>query len=350
MTKQSLERVITLKLTPLSVVRIFVVILLGLALWELQSILIIVLTAVVIASFVEAGAVKLQQLKLPRSLAVLIVYTALFALFGLVIFLFLPTFIDELSGLTALLPEGSGLTNLLDGISNGGKANVGSGGVDPVLVAEQLRDVYFAFSSGILEGASSLFGGVVNFVLIIVISFYLSMQEKGISQFLRLITPIEHEEYVIGVWQRTQHKIGLWFQGQMVMALIVFVLSYLGLTILGVPYALMLSLLAGVFELVPFGLLLAAIPALIIAFLAGGWGSVLLVGIVYFAIQQFENYVLQPIIIQRATGVPSLIVLLSIIMGIQLFGFLGLFLGIPFAVVALEILNDYESKKLASFK
>lgn len=350
MSKEVFERVITLKLTPIAVIKVFAVALLGLAFWELRGILIIILTAVVVASFVEAGAVRLQHLKLPRSLAVFIVYTAIFALFGIVIFLFLPTFIDEMSGLTALLPEGSGLASLINGGAGGGVAAPGLNNVDPVMVAEQLRDVYFAFSSGVIEGASSLFGGVINFVLVIVISFYLSMQENGISQFLRLITPVDHEEYVVSLWQRTQHKIGLWFQGQMVMALIVFMLSYLGLTLLGVPYALMLSLLAGVFELIPFGLLLAAIPALVISFLAGGWTSALLVGIIYFVIQQFENYVLQPVIIQRATGVPSLIVLISIIMGIQLFGFLGLFLGIPFAVVVLELLNDYENKKLASLE
>ena len=76
----------------------------------------------------------------------------------------------------------------------------------------------------------------------------------------------------------------------------------------------------------------------------------LFVGCLFFIIQQFENYLLQPLIIQRATGVPSIVVLLSLVFGLKLFGFLGLFLSIPFAVVVLEILSDYEKIKLASSK
>jgi predicted PurR-regulated permease PerM len=330
-----------------TVIQLLLLAALAVALWKIGSTLVVIATAIVVAAFVEGTAGPfMKRLSLPRPASVVIVYVTLFALFGGALYLILPTFIQEISGLLTLLPEGSGLTEIIGTLGNGATPV----GDDPVAIADHIRETYQSLSGNVFQIAGSLFGGVVNVVLIMVISFYLSMQDRGIEQFLRLITPVQHESYVVDVWHRTQKKIGYWFQGQMVMALIVAILTYIGLTIVGSPYALVLSLTAGVFELVPFGLLLAVVPALVIAFQAGGWTLLLWVAIIYIVIQQFENYVLQPLIIQRATGIPSLVILLSIIIGVNLFGIYGLFLGIPVAVLAVELINDKEAKKLASMQ
>ena len=81
---------------------------------------------------------------------------------------------------------------------------------------------------------SAVFGGVLSFVLIVVLSFYLAVQEDGVSNFLKVITPLKNEKYIISLWKRSQKKIGYWMQGQILLGVIVGVLIYLGLTILGV--------------------------------------------------------------------------------------------------------------------
>src|SRR3989344_5905186 len=80
---------------------------------------------------------------------------------------------------------------------------------------------------------------LVLLLYVIVLSFYFAVQETGVENFLRLVMPARHEEYVVGLWRRAQRKIGLWMQGQLLLSLIAGVIIYLGLLIMGVPYALL---------------------------------------------------------------------------------------------------------------
>lgn len=316
------------------------------ALWLVKSFVLVLLVAVVLASFIEGATEWLQVKKVPRTVSVLLIYTITIGVFGSIAYMFLPIFFEELSGVLALLPPDSPISTLLGAFSGGGSF----AGGDTATVVGQLRELYQSSSSGFLQSTSSVFGGIINLLLILVISFYLSVQERGIEQFLRIVTPYHHEKYVIDVWRRTRKKIGLWFQGQLLLALIIGVLTYLGLLLIGVPYALLLSLLSGVFALIPFGNFIAGIPAAFIAYAAGGVPMALYVVGLFAIIQQFENYLFQPLIIHRATGVPSIVVILSLVFGVKLFGFSGLFLSIPAAVLILELLSDYEKIKLASGK
>jgi predicted PurR-regulated permease PerM len=91
--------------------------------------------------------------------------------------------------------------------------------------------------------------------------------KKEKEKFLRIVTPDKSEAYVINLWQRTQRKIALWVKGQLILGLIVGVLIYLGLAILGVQYALVLAIAAAILELIPFGILLATVPAVSFAYI-----------------------------------------------------------------------------------
>ena len=84
-----------------------------------------------------------------------------------------------------------------------------------------ISDYISSFSVGFFGIVSAAFGGAMSFVLIIVLSFYLSMQEKGVENFLKIIIPARHENYAVGLWQRWKKKIGLWLQGQILLGFIV---------------------------------------------------------------------------------------------------------------------------------
>ena len=215
-------------------------------------------------------------------------------------------------------------------------------------VIKSTQGLISSFSGGFLDVFGRAFGGIFNFILIIIISFYLSITEKGIENFLRIVTPRDSEAYIIGLWQRTEHKIGLWVQGQMLLGLIIGILAYLGLTIIGVKYSLVLAILTAFCELVPFGIFLAIIPTTIFSFLDGGVTMALLSFGLYFILHQFENYLIYPLIIKKIIGISPLVVILSIIIGANLAGFLGVVLAIPTAVCLLEFLDDFEKKKILS--
>lgn len=94
----------------------------------------------------------------------------------------------------------------------------GSGSAGELI--SSVKSIASSFSEGFTAIVGGTFGGLVNLILVLVMSFYLSIQERGIVTFLRIVTPVKHEKYVIDLWARTQRKIGLWFQGQLLLALL----------------------------------------------------------------------------------------------------------------------------------
>ena len=188
----------------------------------------------------------------------------------------------------------------------------------------------------------------MSFIIIVVLSFYLAVQDDGVSKFLKIITSNKHERYIIGLWKRSQAKIGLWMQGQLLLAVIVAVLVYLGLLIVGVKHALLLAVLAGVFEIIPlFGPILAAIPAMFVAFASDGMTALILVAGLYLIIQQFENHLIYPLVVKKVVGVHPIISIVALLVGGKLAGFLGVLIAVPVAAIFIEILSDMEQRKIA---
>ena len=134
-------------------------------------------------------------------------------------------------------------------------------------------------------------------------------------------------------------------QGQLLLGLLIGVLMYLGLSIFSVRYALLLAILAAIFELVPFGIILAAIPIIAFAYLDGGVTLALIVAGFILIVQQFENYLFVPLIIKKAVGISPLAIILALLIGAQLAGFWGVVLAIPVAVLILEFVDDLEKKR-----
>jgi predicted PurR-regulated permease PerM len=321
---------------------------------KLYNVVLIILVAIVIASFVESAVRKLKRYIKNRSIAVVLIYVLTIGLIVALSSVFMPVFIDEMSilvtSLSQYIPHTSILNTFQTDTITGAKDIVSTISRNASLsdIIKSVQGLISGLSGGFLDIFNGAFGGVLNFILIIIISFYLSVTEKGIENFLRIVTPRKSEEYVIDLWQRTEHKIGLWFQGQMLLGLIIGVLAYLGLTIIGVKYSLVLAIITAFCELVPFGIFLAMVPVTLFGFLDGGAMMALLSFGLYFILHQFENYLIYPLIIKKVIGISPLVVILSIIIGIELAGFLGVILAIPAAVCLLEFLDDLEKKKILS--
>ena len=337
-----------------TLVKILLLGLLVFLLVKLYNIVLIVLVAIVIASFVESAVKKLKPYIKNRSLLVFLIYVVAIGLIIGLLSVFMPVFIKEMSilvsSLSQYIPNSSILNTFQPDTISGAKDIVSNLSHNASLsdVIKSTQVLIDSLSGGFIDVFGGAFGGIINFFLIIIISFYFSITEKGIENFLRIITPRNSEEYIISLWQRTEHKIGLWAQGQMLLGLIIGVLSYLGLTILGVQYALVLAIITAFCELVPFGIFLAMAIVSIFGFLDGGVTLALLSFGLYFILHQFENYLIYPLIIKKIIGISPLVVILSIIMGLELAGIFGVILAIPVAVCLLEFLDDLEKKKILS--
>jgi len=324
------------------------------AFYYLRDIVLVVLLAIIIASAVEPGTQWFLRRRVPRILSVLFMYfVAVTVLVGMFYFLFLPllnqsaTFLSTLPGYlgelqvwnplqnSKLLPSGSAIEGFSQNFSLS-------------QIVEQINTTISSLSNGFFSTASTVFGGILSFLLVIVLSFYLSVESDGVSNFLRIVTPAKNEKYILSLWKRSQHKIGLWMQGQIVLAIIIAMLVFLGLTLLRIDNALLLAFLAGVFEIIPiFGPILAAIPAVTLALVTNGLASALLVIGLYIIVQQFENQLVYPLVVRKIVGVPPLISILALIIGGKLAGFVGLLVSVPIAAMLIEFLNDIEKNKIA---
>lgn len=323
-------------------------------LWILRDLVMIVVTSVILASSVEPGIKFLSRLRIHRIPSVLLVYLSVAVLFFGLIIGFVPPIVNEAADITQKLPSmlQSVDKNVLGdkGILTGALSVNKAGGVSSINLG--LQDLVGKISGvsgasqGIIGTITAVFSGIFSFVLVVVLSFYFAMQERGIENFLRVIIPFGNEEYAINLWERSKTKIGKWMQGQLLLGVLIFVLVYLGLTIFGVPYAMSLALLAGVLEIIPvFGPILSAIPGVIIAFTIGGASLAAIVAGFYLLVQQFESHLIYPLVVRKVVGVPPILVILALIIGAELGGFLGVLISVPVAAAFMELVEDIERKK-----
>lgn len=322
--------------------------------WLLRDLILVILTSIVIASFVESAIPYFKKIGIGRVFGVVIIYVISISFLATLFYLFAPLLVTEIYNFATFISGYAPGIDFLNYFNNqafsGAKdivANLSSG-----LSVTNLLSTSKAFienlSGGFFTTLSVAFGSIFNVVLIVIISFYLSIQEKGIENFLRIILPLKYEEYVVDLWERTRKKIALWMRGQALLGILVAILTYLVLAIMGIQYAFLLALIAGIMELIPYGILIALVPAVSFSYLSGGTTDALMVLGAYFIIHQFEVYLFSPLIIKKVTGLSPFIMILAVLVGFELGGFWGIILSIPGAMLFMEIMNDMEKHKTAS--
>ena len=337
------SRDINVHITAGSMVKAILFVILVALLWYLRDIVLILLTAIVIASAMEPGIRAFNNWGLARVLSVIVMYLiVLSAFFGIVIF-FLPPVFNDMASFITRLPD---TLHTLSTSAGAASSSLPISDITSLISsADFMRTLggSLGSSTGGTAALSTIFGGAVSLILVIVLSFYFCVQQTGVEDFLRVVAPVEYHAYVVSLWKRAQDKIGKWMQGQLLLALLVSVLLYLGLVILQVPYALLLAVLAAVCELIPvFGQILAAIPAVAVAFGSGGVTLALIVGGLFLIVQQFESHLIYPLVVKKVVGVPPLLVILALLIGAKLAGFIGVLLSVPIAAVVRELVTDLE--------
>ncbi len=336
----------TISISSGTIIRFLLIVGLFFALYFVRDIALIVLTAIVIASSVEPMMAWMQKKRVPRIPAVVIIYALLIALLAGLFYFFVPTLLSETSNILSNV-NSIDIPAALKGILPGEVTTI-TDHFSFGAAIESIRTTLAGFSQSFVGTLSFVFGGVLSFILILVLSFYFAVQEDGVSNFLEVIVPLHHQKYVIDLWKRSQRKIGLWLQGQILLGVLVGVLDYLGLTILGVKHALLLAVIAALFELIPvFGPILSAIPGIIIASVDGGVTLGLITTGLYIIVQQFESQLIYPLVVNKIVGVSPVIVIVALLVGGKLAGFLGLLLSVPISAAFMEYYSDLRKHKLA---
>ncbi len=348
---KSENNTLNISITLGTVVKSILVVLLFVGLFFLRDLVLIILTSVVIASAIEPMTVLLMKWKLPRVPAVIFIYVVAFTILLALLGWFFPLVFDDFFNLVNTVPDYIKSVRFDEYMSPTPAAALDKF-KDSLAASFSFDDLFPAMSNttqsaadNVVQTAKFFFGGAISFILMIIISFYLSVQEKGIENFLRLVSSVKYERYIIDLWGRSQRKIGYWMQGQILLGLLIGVFVYLGLSVLGVKYALALAIFASFFEIIPvFGPILAATPGIVVAFTQGATLGFMTFGF-YVIIQRFENHLIYPLVVRKIVGVPPLLVVLGIIMGLEIAGFWGAILSVPGAAVLMELVSDFEQHK-----
>lgn len=345
------DNINTVSISTSTIIRVFLVALGFFLIWYLSDLVLVVLTSIVVASFMESAVPFFKKIKVGRVFGMAMLYVLSLSIMAFAFYLFAPLLVTEIYNFSVFISSYAPGVDFLNYFSS----EAFSGAKDIVenlsgkLSLTELLQTSKAFidnlSAGFFTTLSVAFGGIFNVGFIIIISFYLSIQEKGIENLLRIIIPLKYEEYAVDLWERSSKKIGLWVKGQMLLGFVVAVLVYLVLSLLGIQYALLLAILTGILELVPYGIWIAVVPAVSFSYLSDGVSSALMVGGAYLIIHQFENFLFIPLILNRVVGLSPLVVILSLLIGFELGGFWGVVLSIPVAVVVMELINDLEKHK-----
>ncbi len=327
------------------ILRVVAVVLALAFLWVVRDLVVIILLSLVLASAMEPMVDYLNRRKIPRGVSVMGAYLIVIGLVVLIVSLMAPLVSSQFKVLSQNLPQYTAqmqeryptISSLLGGfdfssiahsfISNGDGANA------------------------LFHRTIGLFNGLLAVISVLVISFYLVAADRGMKHFVHDLVPTAHQKVVMNLIQKIQHKMGLWVVGQLVLSVFIFILTYVGLSILGVKYALFLALLAGLLEVVPYvGPFLSAIPAVFFAMIQS---PALVVGVIilYVIIQKTEGYVLVPKVMEKTVGTSPLVVLLALLVGFKLAGILGLLLAVPLAgaitVVIHELFQEKPSERIA---
>ncbi len=347
-----------MKINANDIIKIILGILAFIALVKLKSLIIAVLVAVIVASFIEPLILFIKKRVSSRGLSVSISYLLLIGVFLSFIFLAIPPLLKESVNALNSLPDTIKTSDLLNPIQKGLYKSAKNIFPDiPQTISLEdligLMATYFSdFAGGIFETFGKFFDSVVYIILVLVFAIYLSIEERGVEKFLRLISPKDYEKYIVDLWGRVQKKIGLWMQGQLILMGIVFLLVLVSLSILkiflgdSIKNILLISLIAGFMEFIPvIGTFISTILAFLLSFISGGFGVALIVVLVFTLIHQIESHVLYPAVIKKVIGIPPLLVIISLLAGIELAGIVGIILSIPISVLIVEFIDDKSKRK-----
>lgn len=321
---------------------------------EIADILLIFFVSLLFAAALDPSVDALEKRGIPKAVSVIGIFILVLA--------FLVFFVSKLVPLIALqLIELARNLNTI--VNSGATGNYPFAGqiqplldnffqeIDKDLVVDQLKSALDSIGQQLQSLAGNTFGviknlfnGIFNFVLILIFTFFLTVDERSVDDFFVSLFPSKHGAYIVDKLELIKHRVGYWLRGQVALMCAMFLVSFILFSILGVKYALTLAMLAGLMEIVPVvGPIIAGIPALLVAFNQSATLS-LIVLVALIVLQQIENNVLVPMIMRKAVGLSPIIVMLSMMIGFKTLGVLGAIIAIPVSTCISIFVFDYTTK------
>ncbi len=319
--------------------KIFLAIILFYIFYQIRDILIWFIFALIISILFNPAVNFLRKFRIPRVLAVSFIYVAFFGIFTLVVYFTASLFISEIKQFSQALPHyfekispplrGLGIRAFEDIETF---INTVSGILDKI-VANIANVLFFVF------------GVIFTAIFILTMAIYLSLEERGIEKVLALFFPRKYENYALSLWERCQKKVSGWFLTRIIACLFVGIASFVTLLVFDASYPFSLGLVSGALNFIPVvGPLITAVLIFIIIF-SESLPKAIFVLIAFTLIQQIESSILTPLLSKKMVGLSPVLVLMSLVIGGTLWGFLGAILAIPILGILFEFLKEFLEKR-----
>lgn len=295
-------------------------------LFQIRYILLLLFIGLLFMSAINPIVERLEKFRIPRSLSVILIYVFILSFLGLLLAGVIPPLVSQ---------TGTLITRIPDYFSSFGFWGLNQSFIDNQI--NQLLSRLGTISADIFRISISIFGNFITFFALFLISFYLLLERKNLDAYLIRLFGSANNERALKIVNKIEKRLGEWVGAQLSLMFIVGMMTYVGLRLLGIDFALPLALLAGLLEIVPnIGPIIASIPAVLAGLIVSPLTG-LAAAAVSFLVQQIENQIIVPQIMKKEVGVNPLITIFALMAGLKIGGALGAILAIPF-VILIEIL------------
>jgi len=339
MATKSMEKknnnILKIDFTWMGILRVVLVLLGVYTIFVIHDSLMMIILGLVISVLLNPFIDFLEKKKLHRSFATIIIYLSAVALISVFILLTIPPILNELlSFANNSSIYFNNIKPFLSSYSSGFFNN-------PSILTSSFQDGVLKLTSELWTVASILANGVFSVVTIFTFAFFFSIEEKEIISFIKLFSPKKLENRIVESWDKSRSMVSYWFGARILSSAAVAIMCFVGCLLLNLKFAVSLSLLAGLLNIVPVagpifsGFLFAGVGAL------DSWTSAVLAVVMLTIAQQIENNLITPLITKKLIGLPNFLILGSILIGGQIAGVIGMFLAIPAGGIIYETAKNY---------
>ncbi|MGF7059975.1 AI-2E family transporter [Brassicibacter mesophilus] len=321
---------------------------------SLTQILMLVFYSIILAYLLNPLVNIIERKRVSRSLSVLLVYLILVAFILIVSFSIVPKLASEFQSLAKVLPTqfnkiydffnelyikySSQLENLPPEFN----------GIREVLLENlnRFQSIIISSLKGLTNSVIKTFSKVVSLVIIPILTFYFLKDKEYFKKKIYLLIPKKYRNDTLRLSREIDSVLSKFIRGQLIVAAFVGVATTIGLLIIGVDFAIIIGMVAGIADIIPyFGPIIGILPALLFALLESPIKAVWVI-IVFVVIQQLEGNIVAPKIVGESVGLHPVIVMLALLIGGSYFGILGMLLAVPLAAI-IKITSGFIVEKLS---
>jgi len=311
------EERLKVDISALAIVKVFLVAIAFVLLYWVRDVILMIFISLILAAAFQP-VIKSWSKKIGKTLAVLLLLSIFVLILVGLYYMVVPLLVDQVKQLVQDAPSYIDKFNAFrdhtPSIQNW---------------LDQIAGKLSSSVPNVIGFTTSIIGGIVSFITVIILTIYFLIDEQSFSSLGQNVLSGEKKDDFLAVLRKVSVKIGNWLRGQLLLCFVIGAIVYIGLLIIGVPYALTLAVVSGILEIVPIvGPVISGIVAAILAYSVSPVLALIVIG--YFIIvQQLENNLLVPKIMQRAIGLPPAIIIVGILVMGNLMGTIGALLAVP---------------------